>query len=377
MKFILNGPFSPFPRLDEEDEIYDYKSFWNWFVTHERRFVQMLNIDYKSDNEFKSIFMSRLMEVWKECAFYVIRHEDGVYEITFNISNQLRRVVTVEKLVASAPALKNWIFSAFTKPVAEAEYKFMLGDLSFDSSEVFFFSTQHANRPDMVDITVTYKNCDEAYHEQAQGACMRFVQHIVGELEMLTQLDRLQIRPAAANDPELIPLAKLPAFLRWRETEFVEKYKGIVYDKKAAPEDKYLMFESQQTSVGLVSIVTVDRCAICWNETASYPWILTVTLAFENAANGQPDEATEAAINVFQQDLKKIADANKEYVFLLHDCYDNVVTTYFACNEFRNISWIIEDFLREYDEQFKLGYAINMDKYWMVVDAYRQVCLKM
>ncbi len=374
---MLKARLPPFPKLDEEDEIYDFQSFWNWFVTHERRFVQMLNIEYKGDNEFKSIFMSRLMEVWKECAFYVVRHENGVYEITFNISNQLRRVVTVEELITAAPDLKNWIFSAFTKPVADAEYKFVIDDFSFDSASVSFFSTEHADCPDMVDITVTYKNDDENYYDQAQSACLRFIQHIVGELEMLTQLDRLQIRPAETGDPELIPLAKLPAFLRWRQTEFVEKYKGVVYDKKEAPEDKYLMLESAPTSIGLVSIATVDRFAICWNETASYPWILTITLAYEKTEDGQPDEAMEAAINVFQQDLKKIADANEEYLFLLHDSYDNVVTTYFACNEFRDISWMVEDFLREYDEQFKLGYAINLDKYWSVVDAYRQVCLKM
>src|ERR1700712_1845246 len=114
MKFNVKGPFTPFPTLEEEDEIIDYENFWDWFVKHERRFVQMLNIDHKGDNEFKNIFLGRLMEVWKECSFFIVKRENGVYEITFNISNQLRRVVTAEELVASAPVLKNWIFSAFT-----------------------------------------------------------------------------------------------------------------------------------------------------------------------------------------------------------------------------------------------------------------------
>ena len=375
MKFLLNGPFTPFPNLDDEDGIYDFKDFWDWFVKHERRFVQMLNIDHQADNEFKSIFMSRLTEVWKECAFYIMKREKGVYEITFNISNQLRRVVTVEELIAAAPVLENWIFSAFTKPVEAAEYKCTVGNFSFDSSEVYFFSTQHAERPDMVDIAVVHKNYDKVYHEQAQGACIKFIQHLVGELEMLTQLDRLQIRPAAAGDPELIPLAKLPAFLRWRETEFVEKYKGVVYNKKGDPEDKYLMLESAPTSTGLVSIATVDRYAICWNETASYPWILTVTLSFEKKED-EPEKTTEAAINVFQQALKRTVDGYEEYLFLSHDYYNDVVTTYIACNEFREISKITEDLLREFDEQFTLGYAIHLDKYWSVVDAYRQACFE-
>ena len=56
-----------------------------------------------------------------------------------------------------------------------------------------------------------------------------FLDIFLGELNVITSIDNINVASKRNFDQDLIPIHKLKDFLIWREKEFIEKYSEIYH----------------------------------------------------------------------------------------------------------------------------------------------------
>ncbi|MFT3935254.1 MAG: hypothetical protein QM726_16630 [Chitinophagaceae bacterium] len=371
-------PLVRFPYINEENEIYDYESFWEWFEEHHSWFHYMLQKNRTPDGEFYTIFRSRLDKVNKELSFAMGFLDDGTIELVFVVQSLIKNIVFAEELAAAAPALPGWKFTGLMQEVAP--HKLVnRDDASFTLNDVAFISTEHPDLPDLIDITLIFKKRQKDEETlRTEFACYNFVMQLIGELEMLTMIDQMNIREYKAGDPDLIPITKLKDFLHWREKEFVEKYKDVKRDDNKDAEDKHAVMDVAPVDGGLpIKMNIPNRYLLCREETVPYPWISSVHIKFEGSAlDGLADYETSEKIKTFELELSVAVEMYaKGQLELFSTTSNGNYTIIFAGNEFREISKVIEETIAMYAEGLAITYIIVKDKYWNSINIVRKACM--
>jgi hypothetical protein len=347
--------------------------FWNWFAPNQTTFF---NIIKKRDGDLihrrlLDKIVPRLQALNPKFYCETGMVDDAMAELVISAEGDIKSFVFVEELIAAAPVLANWKFTAL-KPSTGMGTSIKMNGVCFDNTTIRFFYEEEPGYPDEINLVMVHPDFSAGQQKTVTQGCLLYLDALLGELNAATLIDNVDVKaPDTATDMRLIPMDKLTEFLNWKEKEFVEKYEGARHDTEG---DEYAALEGKDEE-GLPSIGIVNSDLLNWDAKASHPWMMVVTFDFSNAKgtgdNGMPDENQFEAFSLLQDDLDGQLTDIAGYLNLGRETYKGESKIYYACKEFRSVSKLVDQIVRTHEKAGLLcSYQIYKDKYWRTMDKF-------
>lgn len=353
----------------EEKPIKNYSDFWTWFLKNEKSFFQVVKKHNNIERGFFDKIAPKLNEL-KTGFFYLTGMlDDQTAELILTADGTIRNIVFVEELVASAPHIPGWKFTA-SKPALDIKnVQIEMQGFVFDSDTLSFYSREHSDYPDEIDIVVVHRDFkEEDKLKISNGVCI-FLDNFLGELDFVTTIDSLSVVGNSEAEKECIPIERLKSFLVWRQKEFLEKYEG---ERHGIEEDAYATYETELKDSGRKLIAAINTTLLEWDRKASHPWFMTVRIDYQgDENNGMPDDQTYKTMDIFENEIMEELKDIDGYLSVGRESGDNVREIYFACKDFRKPSKVLHGLATKYTGLLEVTYDIIKDKYWQKMERYR------
>lgn len=334
--------------------------FWEWFKQHEADFSNVIKSHSNVEEGFLNKFHPKLKQVNKSLFFLAGPYDDNTIELIITPDGSVSNIVFAEELIAAAPAIPNWKFTALKPEWKSGGEVMKMDEFTFSQDNLSFYANENPETPDLIDIHIVCDDFSADDKNTISNGVAIFLDNYLGELNHVTLIDKLAAIPRSSTTQELIPLSKLKDYLIWRQKEFVEKYEGTRRDTE---NDTYSSIQGkdnkQNPIVGIFNTTLMQ-----WEGKASHPWVMSIEITYKGNDSGMPDNNTLEELNRIEDE---ITDALKDvdgYLNVGRLTSSNTRDTYFACKEFRKPSKVLKQIQEKYSKQYPIEYFIFKDKYW-------------
>ncbi|HEY2582390.1 MAG TPA: DUF695 domain-containing protein [Mucilaginibacter sp.] len=338
-----------------------YNDFWIWFQNNERDFFNVVSRQGDIEKEFFDKLSPKLNLLHDGFFYLTGMCAPNAVELVLTADGKIKNIVFVEELVKSAPKIEGWKFIALKPATDIKNVTINMGGYQFGAENLSFYSNEYAEHPDEIDITIVHKDFNYENKNIITNGTYIFLDNYLGELDFATTIDNLTVIGRSEAQEELVPIEKLKDFLIWRQKEFLEKYDGTRHNTK---NDSYSMLEAELQN-GNPLIAIINRDLLNWDRKASHPWILAVEIKYEGEKNtGMPDDATYKLLEEIEN---KALDELKDFGGCLNigrQTADGIREIYFACDDFRKPSKVLQKIQNNYSHRIEINYDIYKDKYW-------------
>ncbi|PKW29038.1 DUF695 domain-containing protein [Flavobacterium lindanitolerans] len=346
----------------KETKISSKEDFWRWFMQNEKNFSRAVRKGERIDEIFFAPLSQKLEEL-REGFFYITGvTEDNQIELVITPDGVIKNIIYVEELVNSAPNISGWKFKAMKPPMDIEKLGLRIKNYTFTKENLFFVEVSNKKYPDEINIGVVYENYNVNDRVTIETGIYAFIDNYLGELNVITSLDNLELIEVPSEENELIPIWKLKDFILWREKEFIEKYEGLRYDTDS---DSYALLEGAIDGKHMTAVVNATLME--WNAKASHPWLLNIGIEL-NQGNENTDYETK--MEEFEEELMKTLKDSEGYLNIGRETLGNRRVIYFACKCFRYPSKVMEQFTPKYTHLFNVSYDIIKDKYWKTLERF-------
>ena len=348
--------------LKKKDEpIKSYADFWNWFQNNEKLFFDAVKNHKDIEKDFFDKLSPKLAELKEGYFFLAGMLDDNTAELVLTADGNIKNIVFVEELVEQAPKISSWKFTAL-KPALDIEsIGIKMGGFTFDRENLFFYSNDHVDYPDEIDISVIHSDLTEENKEQISHGIYIFLDNYLGELDFANNIDSLTIIGKHEAEKELVPIEKLKDFLIWRQKEFIEKYEGVRCNTE---NDSYSALEAELDN-GNMLLAIINTQLLNWDSKASHPWVAVFTIKYDGSeTNGMPTKEDYKMLDKIENGMLKYLTDKDGYLNIGRQTADGEREIYFACKDFRKPSKVFFETQQKYADKFEIEYDIYKDKYW-------------
>lgn len=351
----------------KDEPIRSYSDFWNWFQKNEKDFFNVVKAKQDIEKKFFAKLSPKLAEL-KEGFFYVTgMDDDHTAELILTADGIAKNVVFVEELVAAAPEMNSWKFTALKPSLDIENVNIVMGGYKFDVENLSFYSNELPGYPDEIDITIVHHDLTEENKKELINGVYIFLDNYLGELVFLNNIDNLNIAGKKEAQQPLIPIEKLKDFLMWRQKEFIEKYEGIRYDTES---DSYSILEATLEG-GFPLVAVINTELLQWDSKASHPWMAILTTKYDGSNNnGLPGNDDYQLMNEMEDEIMTELKDNEGYLNVGRETAKGERNIYFACKDFRKPSKVFFNIQKKYAKHFKMEMDIYKDKYWRSVEKF-------
>ncbi len=352
----------------KEDPIHSYQDFWNWFQTHEKTFFKVVKKHNNIEKDFFDKISPKLNELKDSFSFLTGMFDDNTVELVLTADGTIMNLVFVEELVKAAPSIKGWKFTALKPAIPIENVSIEMDDYTFNKENIFFYSNEHSEYPDEIDITIVHNDFSNDNQATIINGSYIFLDNYLGELDFATTIDHLTFCRKEEASKELVPIHKLKDFLIWREKEFIEKYEGKRYQTE---EEGYSGLEAElKNGMPLIAIINTDLLE--WDSKASHPWVMIVEIKYDGEnKNGMPNEDDYNLLKEIESEILNELKDTEGYLYIGRQTAENVREIYFACNDFRKPSTVLYKLQKSYANKIEMTYDIFKDKYWQSFNRFQ------
>jgi hypothetical protein len=344
-----------------------YTDFWAWFQKNEKVFHKVVKNRNNVELELFNKLSAQLDQLHKGFNFLAGMVEGETAELVFTADGNLKNIVFIEALVAAAPTIKGWRFTALKSPSNSSDIGIKISKYEFDKDTISFYSHEHSDHPDAIDITFVHQDYTEENATLIYNGTFIFIDNFLGELNFATVIDNIDLVAPQEAQEKLIPIEKLNDFLIWRQKEFIEKYDSIRHN---TDEDEYAILEGVLEN-GNTVIITLNNELLRWDNKASHPWILRVEIPYDEEDNkGMPHQETYDFLNQLEDEIMASLPNKEGYLNIGRQTGDNLRTFFLACKEFRKPSLTCFKLQQKYLSKVTMDYTIYKDKYWLSFDRF-------
>lgn len=351
----------------KEVPITNYADFWQWFQQHEQQFHKVVKKHQHIERDFLNQLSDALVGVQEGIYFLTGMYDEHTAELIFTADGIVNHIVFVEELVAHAPSLNGWRFTAHKPGEKVDDIVIEMDGIRYDSSSLFFFAKSNSEYPDEIDLTFLHSGLTRDQLKDRGNGIFIFIDNYIGELNFVQQIDSYRLKGCDEVVEELIPIAKLKDYLVWREKEFIEKYEGVRYH--TADDGYHLMEATLESGNRLIAVINTDLLE--WDAKASHPWVAVLTIEFKGE-NGLPTSADFETLQVIEDRLLATLKDSEGYLYVGRKTANNERDIYFACRDFRKPSSEFREICRAYLANFTMTYEVYKDKYWQTFEGFRK-----
>jgi hypothetical protein len=355
--------------LGKKDQpINSYTDFWNWFLENEKQFHRAIKSREDLETKFFQKLSPKLHQICSELYFQTGMRDNNTVELIITPEGIIKNIVFAEELVAAAPVIPNWKFTALKPAIDIEDISIQMDGYEFRKDNIFFYPNLLEEYPDEIDITIIHTDFNQEHKSTIINGTYIFLDHFIGELDLVTSIDNMSFE-AQSEGNELIPVVKLKDYLKWRQTEFIEKYDGFRYDTE---NDNYASFEAELEN-GNPYIAIINTDLLKWNSKASHPWVLIIELKYDGSANdGFPSSEDYDKLDELENELIEELPASDGYLNIGRQTADSVREIYYACKEFKKPSKVVPQILNSYAPFFEGSFDLYKDKYWKSYNRFNQ-----
>lgn len=353
----------------KEEPIKSYSDFWAWFKMNEKDFF---NVIKNHKNIEKGFFdkISPKLDNLKEGYFFVTGMSDNnTAELILTADGNTKNIVYIEELVNAAPKIGGWKFTALKPPLNIENVSIEMSGLKFNSENIFFYSNDLPDYPDEIDICVIHNDLNDSNRQQVINGVYIFLDNYLGELDFLNNIDNLHIISKTEVHKELVPIAKLKDFLKWRQKEFIEKYESVHFDTK---DDEYSILEAHLKD-GYLLLAVINTKLLNWDRQASHPWIAIMTIKYNGKKNtGMPNKEDFEKLSNMEDEMLDLLNFTDGYLHIGRQTANNEREIYFACKDFRKPSKVFYNIQKKYGNNYEIDFDIYKDKYWQTFEKFKK-----
>ncbi len=352
-------------RFGGEEPIRSYDDFWAWFTKNERRFYAAVKAnDNVTQNVFDKI-SPKLAEL--QDGFFLLAGMNGaeIAELVITADGDVKNIAACEDLVAAAPPVENWLFTALKQ---ESEgFKIKMGPFEYSETNILFSASETWDFPDQINLVLTHSDLNEDNEQNIKHGIFIYLDNYLGELSFAADIDDISIVPPGQMQGSTRPLSELKKYVADRKASFLEKYDGVRYDTE---NDSYSTMEGELAS-GFPLLAVVNTSLLSWDRKASHPWIAVFRIGYPDRENrGMPGESTYDALNEIEDDvLAELKDVDG-YLNIGRETAKNVRTILFACRDFRLPSRVLRRVAQKHSQRYETEFEIYKDKYWRSFDHF-------
>lgn len=360
------GIFDKFSgKKDPDRETLSYKDFWDWFLTKEKTFFEVVQNGEHIEEQFFDVMAPELAKINEGYYFLSGMSDEHTAELIITVEGDIKKIIFAEELVAAAPKMDRWKLTAL-KPETDIEnVGIRMNEYEFTKDNIYFYSNEINGYPDEIDMVFVYEDLNEENRNSVTTGICIFLDNFLGELNFATQIDTFSVIGKDEAEKELIPIEKLKEFLLWREREFTEKYK----DMKLESEDRFSLLEATLEN-GMPLMATVNVSLLKYNAKASYPWISVLKIFYDgNMNSGFPEEKDYNAMNIIEDYAVEVLSPEHGNLYIGRETADSCRSIYFASKDFRQPSKVFDQIIKE-NPPYKISLEIYKDKYWQSFEHY-------
>lgn len=356
----------------KEEEVNTIEDFWNWFMANENHFYRILVSQNNIQDAFVIPVANKLEALQPGCFLLAGMKSEETAELILTSDGNVTLFYFIDELVAAAPQLSKWKFTAGKPSRSMEDVGIRMGDLAFHHPKLSFYAEVDDDYPDWISLCVIHEDATaENIDAIAQGVHI-YLDLLLGEEHYATLIDEVKALLPEEAEADLVAMEKLKDFLLWREKEFVEKYTGV---GRSSEDDTYAVLESKRAS-GSRSVGTFNNMLLQCENPVAYPWILAIAITYDTSrADGLPDDEGSDKLQALEDAFFRQLKGSDGYLYLGKESSDGVQDVFFACCEYRKSSRIVADIIAGYDGAFELDYNIYKDKYWRTFEEYRQALM--
>lgn len=346
-----------------------YRNFWDWFQKNEKDFYAVVKDKGDVETVFFDKLTSKLNELGKGIFYLIGAESDNSVELIFTAEGVIKNMVFVEDLVAAAPKIKSWKFTALKPALDIRNVVVNMSGYSFKSKNIWFYENREEEYPDEINLAIVHSDLGEDNWQAITNGVYVFLNNYIGELNFATTIDNFKVIGKRLASQSLIPIEKLKAYLKAREKEFADKYDGI---RHSAENDQYATLKIALKN-GNSLIATMNMDLLEWNDKMSHPWIGEFTIKYKGEhGGGMPDKPTAELLNAIEEKICEDLKDVDGYLNVGRQTAESIREIYFACKEFRKPSKVFNKVKRHYIDKFEISYNIYKDKYWRSFNRFKQ-----
>jgi hypothetical protein len=352
-----------------DEPIKSYADFWAWFHENEKNFFNIVKSHDDIAGKFLNKLGPKLAALKEDLAVLTGMCDVNTVELVVTADGNIKNIAYVEELIAAAPKIDGWKFTALKPALQIEDVSIHMADMEFSEKNLFFYANVLPTYPDEIDISIVHMDMTTENAEQVKHGTYIFLDNYLGELDFVCNIDNVRIIAASKAEQELIPMAKLKDFLKWRQKEFVEKYQGFRYD---TDKDDYTILEAE-LSDGNALIAVVNTNLLNWDDKASHPWLAVVVIKYDGSqSNGMPNDKDYDALALIEEEIMRFLIDADGYLNIGRQTAANEREIYFACAEFRKPSKVLFEIQQKYSQQYSIEFNIYKDKYWQSLEWFKQ-----
>lgn len=353
--------------LGKDEPVLSYKDFWTWFHKNEKPFFQVVKRQGNIEKDFFDKVNPKLGQIMDGMFLLTGMYNDTTAELVFTPDGNIRKIVLAEELVASAPEIEGWRFTALKPAMDRESFGIHMGDFKVTDENLEFFANESWERPDEIDITVVHKDLNDDNRDALTNAIYIFLDNYLGELSFATTIDNLRVVGLTETEKEPTSIKELKMYLAQRQSKFVEKYEGVRFN---TDDDAFTMMEAELES-GSPLIAVINTTLLMWDRKPSHSWIAGVEITYTDSENlGLPGEKTYQLLGDIEDEILTELKDFEGYLNIGRETAKNVRTVYFACRDFRKPSKVFDRIKLKYADKVELDFNIYKDKYWQSFDRF-------
>lgn len=346
----------------KKDSMDPYERFWEWFRKKEKGFHKNIRKHSNIENDFFDKIAPELKKVKEGIFFLTGMLDERTVELILTPDGWIQNIAFVEELVDRAPEIPGWKFTALKPVINDEDPQINMSGYAFNKETLSFYSIDHEKYPDEIEIAVVHRDLNTENKKDLTIGVHIFLDNYLGELDYLTNIDRIAVIFEEEAKSELIPITKLKSYLNWRQKEFVERYDGVRRDTE---HDQHSIFEGEFPN-GQPMIAVINTDLLDWEGKASHPWIMKVDMKYNGQENnGLPDPKTKDLLDELENMILSELKDFDGYLNIGRQTGNEVRETYFACRDFRKPSKLLYKLQKDLKGKMAIGYEFYKDKYWL------------
>lgn len=193
--------------------------FWQWFEAHHSGYLFLSEVKPDVKEKLMDALMTELHRYHPKLYFETGIREEDVPELIITAEGKRDYFEDVEYLVARAPKIANWKFTAFIQPQG-VEFTMQWDDVALEPKSIWFLPLTHPENINHTGIRVCLPNYEEVRDkENLLSAVYKMLDTVIGERSFALDIQYVDAA-ALPEDPEsegLFELWELPQYLAWKK----------------------------------------------------------------------------------------------------------------------------------------------------------------
>ncbi len=353
-KINLNPSFNP-------------KNFWKWVRSNKAALENVFGKGLGDKKQTNAVIEQSVKLLHESLGVYLEYKADNENQFHFILTanESAEGFFFVEQAIDCAPKWKNWSFKAFCPPVGtKLEMKVM--KYLATEEKLNFYANENPNFPDDINITILYDDYEEKGAEPIRLLIEKYLSFALGEYIYTTVIDRFTIIHTKDAKKELIPLNKLQSYLKWRQSEFIEKYETMWYGETS---NYYHEIIANYEDGKKAMYAMLNTAAINWYDRASHPWLFIFQIQYDRTGvdGAEPTNEQKKEFTAIHEDLKSVCRTEEGFVSIGKQIMynkENFLSLLFGCKDYRLAAQIGEMMKIKYGITLPIRYVVRKDKYW-------------